>query len=115
MPELPTSACSSASSCASDSAPRTRGWSRHADVVLPEQRLLVEARLELRDEAEREFGLALLQHAASGFMLDEADTCCARPFAAVRLVKRSADAPAFLFVADESPLHRKLGIHEVRG
>jgi gentisate 1,2-dioxygenase len=32
----------------------------------------------------------------------------------VRLVNRSARAPAFLFVADETPLHRKLGLFEQR-
>jgi gentisate 1,2-dioxygenase len=27
----------------------------------------------------------------------------------------SSTEPAFFFVADESPLHRKLGVYEVRG
>src|SRR6266853_230282 len=42
------------------------------------------------------------------FVLAQADTCCAPGYTAVRLSNRSADAPAFLFMADESPLHRKL-------
>jgi gentisate 1,2-dioxygenase len=32
----------------------------------------------------------------------------------IGLRNRYADRPSFLFVADESPLHRKLGIYEVR-
>ena len=48
------------------------------------------------------------------FALDEADTCCAPGFAAITLRNRRSDASAFLFVADESPLHRKLGLYETR-
>jgi gentisate 1,2-dioxygenase len=48
------------------------------------------------------------------FALSKADTCCAPGYTAVTLVNRSTDAPAFVFVADESPLHRKLGIYERR-
>ncbi len=48
------------------------------------------------------------------FVLGEADTCCAPGYTAVRLANRSATRPAFLFVADESPLHRKLGLYEER-
>ena len=35
--------------------------------------------------------------------------------AAVTLRNLCADAPAFPFIADESPLHRKLGVFENRG
>lgn len=49
-----------------------------------------------------------------GFVLAGADTCCAPGWSAVRLVNRSARVPAFLFVADETPLHRKLGLYEQR-
>lgn len=52
---------------------------------------------------------------AQRFVLAEADTCCAPGYTAVTLANRSADAPAFLFIADESPLHRKLGVFENRG
>jgi len=52
---------------------------------------------------------------ARRFVLAEADTCCAPGYSALTLVNRSAGAPAFLFVADESPLHRKLGLYEERG
>ena len=49
------------------------------------------------------------------FTLAEADTCCAPGYTAVSLRNMSPDQPAFLFMADESPLHRKLGVYEVRG
>lgn len=48
------------------------------------------------------------------FALSEADTCCAPGFTQVVLTNGSADQPAFLFIADESPLHRKLGVFEQR-
>ena len=51
--------------------------------------------------------------APQSFSLVEADTCCAPGYAAVSL-HNAALRPAFLFIADEAPLHRKLGIHEVR-
>ena len=51
----------------------------------------------------------------STFALVEADTCCAPGYEAVTLKNLSADQPAFLFIADESPLHRKLGVYENRG
>jgi gentisate 1,2-dioxygenase len=49
------------------------------------------------------------------FTLEEADTCCAPGFSTVTLSNRSVDKPAFFFLADESPLHRKLGVYETRG
>jgi gentisate 1,2-dioxygenase len=49
------------------------------------------------------------------FTLLEADTCCAPGYSEVSLVNSSADQPTFLFIADESPLHRKLGVFENRG
>ena len=48
------------------------------------------------------------------FGLVEADTCCAPGYEPVTLRNRSADQPAFVFIADESPPHRKLGVHETR-
>jgi gentisate 1,2-dioxygenase len=48
------------------------------------------------------------------FKLLEADTCCAPGYTAVTLRNRSVDQPAFFFMADESPLHRKLGVYENR-
>jgi gentisate 1,2-dioxygenase len=48
------------------------------------------------------------------FTLAEADTCCVPGYTAVTLSNRSSSAPAFLFMADESPLHRKMGVYENR-
>ena len=50
----------------------------------------------------------------STFTLAEADTCCAPGYEAVTLTNRSADKPSFVFIADETPLHRKLGVYEIR-
>ncbi len=47
------------------------------------------------------------------FALKEADTCCAPGYTQVTLTNASATAPSFVFIADESPLHRKLGVYEV--
>ena len=49
------------------------------------------------------------------FTLAEADTCCAPGYEAVTLKNLRTDQPSFVFVADESPLHRKLGVYENRG
>jgi gentisate 1,2-dioxygenase len=49
------------------------------------------------------------------FALTEADTCCAPGYTAVTLRNRGPDRPAFVFIADEAPLHRKLGVYENRG
>jgi gentisate 1,2-dioxygenase len=49
------------------------------------------------------------------FQLVEADTCCAPGYEAVTLTNLQAHAPAYVFIADESPLHRKLGVYENRG
>ena len=51
----------------------------------------------------------------STFTLNEADTCCAPGYTAVTLRNLSAEQPAFLFIADETPLHQKLGVFENRG
>lgn len=52
---------------------------------------------------------------AAAFTLAEADTCAVPGYTACTLSNRSATEPAFIFVADESPLHRKLGVYENRG
>jgi len=49
------------------------------------------------------------------FTLLEADTCCAPGYTAVTLRNTRPHQPSFVFIADESPLHRKLGVYEVRG
>ena len=48
------------------------------------------------------------------FHMVEADTCCTPGYEAVTLKNHSPEAPAFVFIADESPLHRKLGVYETR-
>ena len=48
------------------------------------------------------------------FTLAEADTCCAPGYTPVSLRNAAASAPAFIFIADETPLHQKLGVFEVR-
>jgi gentisate 1,2-dioxygenase len=51
----------------------------------------------------------------SHFNLKEADTCCAPGYEAVTLINPNPSQTAFVFLADESPLHRKLGVYENRG
>jgi len=48
------------------------------------------------------------------FDLAEADTCCMPGYTPVRLSNPSQSAPSFLFMADETPLHEKLGVYERR-
>jgi gentisate 1,2-dioxygenase len=60
-------------------------------------------------------GAAGVEVEGDAFALAEADTCCAPGYTPVTLANCSADEPAFIFIADESPLHRKLGIYENRG
>ena len=55
------------------------------------------------------------RHEEQRFALAEADTCCAPGYTPVTLANTSNSAPAFLFIADETPLHTKLGVFEVRG
>ncbi|MDQ6618259.1 MAG: cupin domain-containing protein [Pseudomonadota bacterium] len=47
------------------------------------------------------------------FALEAADTFCAPGFAHVQLANVSSDKPLYVIVADESPVHRKLGVFEV--
>ena len=47
------------------------------------------------------------------FVLENADTFCAPGFAQVAIANTSPDKPLYLIVADESPVHRKLGVFEV--
>ena len=60
-------------------------------------------------------GAVQAQIVTSTFTLNEADTCCAPGYEAVTLTNLKADQAAFVFIADESPLHRKLGVYENRG
>jgi gentisate 1,2-dioxygenase len=49
------------------------------------------------------------------FAMTGADTCCAPGYSQVVLTNRSSTEPSFLFLADETPLHTKLGVFENRG
>ena len=59
-------------------------------------------------------GGAAVQVQDQRFVLAWADTCCAPGYTGVALTNTSTTAPAFLFIADETPLHKKLGVFEVR-
>jgi gentisate 1,2-dioxygenase len=59
-------------------------------------------------------GAADVQMSDQRFTLTEADTCCAPGYTAVTLTNRSSSVPAFFFIADETPLHKKLGVFERR-
>ena len=59
-------------------------------------------------------GSARVATDAQVFDLVAADTCCIPGYTGTTLTNASATAPAFLFLADESPLHRKLGVYEER-
>ncbi len=59
-------------------------------------------------------GEVVVEIEAHTFALQAADTCCAPGYTAITLRNTLADAPSCVFIADESPLHRKLGVYEVR-
>lgn len=50
----------------------------------------------------------------SNFVLGEADTCCIPGYVQITLVNASATEPTFIFMADDAPLQKKLGVYEVR-
>lgn len=60
-------------------------------------------------------GQAQFEMAQKVFTLQEADTCCAPGYEQVSLKNLNSDQCTFIFIADESPLHRKLGLYEDRG
>ena len=59
-------------------------------------------------------GAATVEMAGQRFALAQADTCCAPGYTPITLVNDRSDQPGFIFVADEAPLHRKLGVYETR-
>jgi gentisate 1,2-dioxygenase len=85
----------------------------HALMLRPGQTLVLPVRSPAMVFHVIEGGV-LARGAGQAFELAAADTCCMPGYAPVELVNRSNDVPAFVFVADESPLHRKLGVYEVR-
>jgi gentisate 1,2-dioxygenase len=85
----------------------------YALMLRPGQRLVLPARSPASVYHLIE-GQAEAQIADQEFRLAAADTCCTPGHLPVALNNRDAHKPAFFFVADESPLHRKLGIYETR-
>ncbi len=47
------------------------------------------------------------------FHLSKADTACAPCFAVIDLINTS-EQPCYVFIADEAPLQRKLGLYSIR-
>ncbi|MEX8520400.1 MAG: cupin domain-containing protein [Leptothrix sp. (in: b-proteobacteria)] len=86
----------------------------YALMLRPGQRLQLPARSPAQVFHQIEGAVSV---AADGnqIEMDEADTCVIPGYTQTLLTNRSASQPAFLFVADESPLHQKLGVYEVRG
>ena len=48
------------------------------------------------------------------FELGEADTCCIPGYTSITLVNASASEASYVFMADDAPLQKKLGVYEVR-
>ncbi|MCS6810917.1 MAG: cupin domain-containing protein [Tepidimonas sp.] len=93
----------------------------HALMLRPGQTLTLPARSPAMVLHQIEGGSQVHVHAVAGarhaeatYTLDEADTCVIPGYTPATLSNRSPGEPAFLFIADESPLHRKLGLYEVR-
>ena len=59
-------------------------------------------------------GGAVVQIEGQRFEMKEADTCCAPGYTPITLANTSSTQPAFIFIADETPLHKKLGVYETR-
>jgi gentisate 1,2-dioxygenase len=86
----------------------------YALMLRPGQTLRLPARSPAQVFHLIEGGVAV-QVMDSHFTLAEADTCCAPGYESVTLQNLNPDRAAFIFIADESPLHRKLGVYENRG
>ncbi|MBP6900454.1 MAG: cupin domain-containing protein [Burkholderiaceae bacterium] len=86
----------------------------HALMLRPGQTLQLPARSPAQVFHVIEGGAEVACGEAEAFALAEADTCCCPGYTPVTLRNRHADLPSFVFIADESPLHRKLGVYEVR-
>jgi gentisate 1,2-dioxygenase len=85
----------------------------YALMLRPGQRLNLPARSPATVLHQIE-GKTQVQVDAQVFALAEADTCCVPGYTSIALRNLSADQPAFLFMADEAPLHQKLGVYELR-
>ena len=86
----------------------------HAQMLRPGQTLRLPVRSPAMVLHQIEGGSTVTVE-GSRFALAAADTCCAPGYSEITLANRSASEPSFLFIADETPLHRKLGVYEVRG
>ena len=85
----------------------------YALMLRPGQTLQLPARSPAQVFHVIEGAVAMVCQNAS-FDLIEADTACAPGYEAVTLRNPHPDQASFVFIADESPLHRKLGVYEVR-
>ena len=90
---------------------RILGYS--AMMLRPGERLEMPARSTAMVFHQIEGG-AELSAAGANFALDAADTCCIPGYTPIALANRASDQPAFLFIADDAPLQKKLGVYEVR-
>lgn len=59
-------------------------------------------------------GATSISAAGAGFELDTADTCCIPGYTPIVLTNRSGGQAAFIFIADDAPLQKKLGVYEIR-
>jgi len=59
-------------------------------------------------------GGAQVQVQEQSFVMQEADTCCTPGYTPVVARNLSTTEACFLFIADETPLHKKLGVYEQR-
>jgi gentisate 1,2-dioxygenase len=94
-----------------DDAQRILGF--HALMLRPGQTLRLPARSPAAVFHLIEGG-ATLQAGSERFALAPGDTSCTPGWQPVTLANADPRAPAFLFLADESPLHRRLGLLEHR-
>ena len=86
----------------------------YALMLRPEQTLRLPARSPASVFHVIEGGATVQLEDEQEFQLAAADTCCAPGYTAVTLGNASRSRPAFLFIADETPLHQKLGVYEIR-
>lgn len=56
-------------------------------------------------------GHAQVQTTNNNFDMKQSDTSCVPCFAPVTFVNNNADQPTFIFIADESPVQKKLGLY----
>jgi gentisate 1,2-dioxygenase len=89
----------------------------YALMLRPNQTLRLPARspAQVFHVVEGQASITIETQVPTTFLMVEADTCAAPGYEAVTLKNTNKDQPTFIFIADESPLHRKLGVYENRG